>query len=575
MHSPRNRRPLVGPCLALVTVTVLAGACGNGGGSSNGASTKRSTPSTSSAKPPNAIVVGAEQFPTVLNTMTQEGSSEWGALIVGPTYARGYKILPDFTLQPWLFDKECTIPSQSPFTVDCTIRPEAKWSDGRPITADDFKFTWQTILDKKNNMATRDGYDQITDFKVISPTEFQEVFKRVFAPWRQLWAGNGTTVLPKHVLQSQDFNKVWNTCICDPKTKKPISSGPMLLTSYKPNDEVTLEPNPEYWGPKKATVKVVFKPYTDSNSEINSFRAGEVDMIYPQNQLGLRDSISNIDGAVYQSSLGPQWEHFDMLSSVKGLHDIAVRKAIATALPRRQIVERTVLSTNDKAEVLNNTQWMTNQHEYVPHWQIYPESGDVTAANTMLDDAGWKLNGDVREKNGVKLQFTVGVTAGNKARELTEQIIIEQLKKIGVKLTAKNSADILDTNLIAFDYQTIEFAWVGAPDPFDGNTIWESSGIPRPCKNIDNCTEGGQNYTRTRDAKVDADLMASDHEVDVAKRAQLFNDADEQLATNAVTSIPLYQKPTQLGYQKKITGVQDNPTTDGFTWNVEDWELTG
>ena len=207
-------------------------------------------------------------------------------------------------LQPWLFDKECTIPSQSPFTVDCTIRPEAKWSDGRPITADDFKFTWQTILNKKNNMATRDGYDQITDFKVISPTEFQEVFKGVFAPWRQLWAGNTTTVLPKHVLQGRDFNTVWNTCICDPKTKKPVSSGPMLLTSYKPNDEVTLEPNPEYWGPKKATVKVVFKPYTDSNSEINSFRAGEVDMIYPQNQLGLRDSISKIDGAVYQSIAG-------------------------------------------------------------------------------------------------------------------------------------------------------------------------------------------------------------------------------------------------------------------------------
>ena len=50
-------------------------------------------------------------------------------MIVGPALARGYKLLPDFSYEPWLFDKDCTVPSVSPFTVDCTIRPEAKWSD--------------------------------------------------------------------------------------------------------------------------------------------------------------------------------------------------------------------------------------------------------------------------------------------------------------------------------------------------------------------------------------------------------------------------------------------------------------
>ena len=61
---------------------------------------------------------------------------------------------------------------------------------------------------------------------------------------------------------------------------------------------------------------------------------------------------------------------------------------------------------------------------------------------------------------------------------------------------------------------------------------------------------------------------------DPVVRATLFNEADKQLATNAVTSIPLFQKPTQLGYRDTITGVQDNPTQDGFTWNIEDWSYT-
>ena len=77
--------------------------------------------------------------------------------------------------------------------------------------------------------------------------------------------------------------------------------------------------------------------------------------IYPQNQIGLRKKIEAVDGAEYTTTLGPQWEHFDMLSTVPGLDDLQVRKAIATAMPRQQIVDRVVKDANDDAAVLNNT----------------------------------------------------------------------------------------------------------------------------------------------------------------------------------------------------------------------------
>ena len=98
-------------------------------------------------------------------------------------------------------------------------------------------------------------------------------------------------------------------------------------------------------------------------------------MIYPQNQIGLRKKIEAVDGAVYASTLGPQWEHFDMLSTVPGLADIAVRKAIATALPRQQIVERVVKDANDDATVLDNTQWMTDQKAYEAELVDVPGEG--------------------------------------------------------------------------------------------------------------------------------------------------------------------------------------------------------
>ena len=113
---------------------------------------------------------------------------------------------------------------------------------------------------------------------------------------------------------------------------------------------------------------------------------------------------------------------------------------------------------------------------------MYPASGDVDAAERdprrRRLDAG---SDGVRAKDGVKLAFTVGTTSGNQARSFSEQIIQEQLKKIGVKLTIKNSPDILDTKMVGFDYETIIFAWVGSPDPYSNNVIWLSTSIPAQC----------------------------------------------------------------------------------------------
>jgi len=545
------------------------------------ASTTAAGATTSAAKKQSsAITIAVDQFPPVLNDMTTAGNGAWTAMIAGPALARGYKLLPDFSYEPWIFAKDCSVTEVSPFTVDCTIRPDAKWSDGVPITSADFKFTYQTIMDKKNDVVSRNGYDKINAFNVLSPTEFQMVFAEVFAPYRELWAGSSTTVLPQHILEGKNFNKVWNNCICDPKTKKPISSGPMMVQSFTPDQQVTLVPNRNYWGGKIAQVpKVVFIPTRDTNSELNAFRSGEVDMIYPQNQIGLRKKIEAVDGARYTTSLGPQWEHFDMLSSIPGLDDVQVRKALATAMPRQQIVDRVVKDANDQAAVLNNTQYMVNQPQYVPNWNIYPAAGDVDAANRILDAAGWVKGSDgVRQKGKVKLAFTVGTTSGNQARILAEQIMQQQFEKIGVKLTIKNAPDMLDTKMVGFDFQTLVFAWVGGPDPYSGNVIWLSSAIPAQCSTklakAGQCDYTGQNYTKVKDPQVDSLLNATDKESDPTVRAGLFNQADAQLAANDVTVIPLFQKPTQLGYRQTIAGVQDNPTQDGFTWNIEDWTYT-
>jgi peptide/nickel transport system substrate-binding protein len=271
-----------------------------------------------------------------------------------------------------------------------------------------------------------------------------------------------------------------------------------------------------------------------------------------------------------------------MLSTVPGLDDVQVRKAIATAMPRQQIVDRVVKDANDNAAVLNNTQYMVNQKQYVPNWDIYPAAGNIAAANALLDAAGWTRGSDgVRQKGKTKLSFTVGTTSDNQARVLAEQIIQQQLKQIGVKLTIKNAPlpEILGVDMVGFDFESLIFAWVGGPDPYQGNVIWMSSAIPAECSKrlakAGECDYSGQNYTKIKDPQVDTLLNAANKEADPAARADLYNQTDEQLATNDVTVIPLFQKPTQLGYRNTMKGLVDNPTQDGFTWNIEDWTFSG
>ena len=93
---------------------------------------------------------------------------------------------------------------------------------------------------------------------------------------------------------------------------------------------------------------------------------------------------------------------------------------------------------------------MVNQQQYQPNWDMYPASGDVEAAKRILDAAGWVPGSDgVRQKGNVKLAFTVGTTSGQPGpRSCPSRSSSSSCKKIGVKLTIKNSPDILDVNLL-------------------------------------------------------------------------------------------------------------------------------
>ena len=188
-------------------------------------------------------------------------------MIVGPALARGYKLLPDFSYEPWIFDKDCTVTAQSPFTVDCTIRPEAKWSDGVPITADDFKFTYDTIMNPKNNVVTRNGYDKITAFNVRQPDRVPDGVRGGLRAVPRAVGGHEHRRAAEARPRGQELQQGLEHLHLRPEDEEADQQRPDDGAVVHARPAGHARPEPELLGQEGARCpKVVFIPITDSNS---------------------------------------------------------------------------------------------------------------------------------------------------------------------------------------------------------------------------------------------------------------------------------------------------------------------
>src|SRR5207253_1880529 len=188
-----------------------------------------------------------------------------------------------------------------------------------------------TILNKAwdakptgGGIVSRVGYDQIVGAKVSGGGKVVTfTFKPNYADWKDLFS----YILPQHALQGEDYTKVFINDFVNPKNGKEIADGPFTWVKWNKGSDFTLTRNTKWWGPHRPYLdKIVSRFLTDSNTEIQQVRGGEVDAIYPQPQLPL-SALRGAPGLTVQSHLGPIWEHID-INLVKGnalLHNLWVR----------------------------------------------------------------------------------------------------------------------------------------------------------------------------------------------------------------------------------------------------------
>jgi peptide/nickel transport system substrate-binding protein len=373
-------------------------------------------------------------------------------------------------------------------------------------------------------------------------------------------------VLPSQALAGLDFNKFWSDCVCG-NDGKPVSDGPFLLTNYTRGQGSTLMANPDWYGTKPGLKELDFKVITDTNSEIQAMRGGEVDAIYPSPQTALAQ-LKGQAGLTYSSIPGFTQEHVDIQVGPKGnplLKQPWMRQAITLGMNRHSLIVALYGQIAPGLKPLNNLNYElgTNAIPHFAKWATAPKKALalLKAHCTGGPTTPTRNNTAIWTCDGQKAEFRWGTTAGNQRRATSAAIFSQQLGAIGIKLDVNfepANPNFFGQRLPGGDFDLAEYAWSGGPDPSGFDAI--------------NQTGGGSNYKNYSNKTVDALINAGDAELDPTKRTADYEKAS-LIMSNDIAVIPLYSPPNILVYKSAIKGMQDsnNPTQEGPTWNVELW----
>ena len=505
------------------------------------------------------VIFGAEQEPPCLNGALAGCNNTWTSWTAGVSLASLYIVRPDFSIQPYMANGPAKVTSKKPFTLLVKIKPRARWSDGRQVTVNDLTFTWKTYINPQNEVASRSGWDSIRRIVKVNSKTARIIFSKPYAGWRPLLA---SSLYPSHALTGANFNEVWNNNYNHPRTGVSMATGPMKVASYTRGQSLVIVRNPNFFGKRPSIDRITFRFITNTDSEIQAIRGGEVDAIYPQPQLQLA-ALRGQSGLRIQSRAGTTLEHIDINTGEGNSNPLLAqrwfRQAIIYSMDRQAMVRQLFQTLNPGLPVLQNNMYTSNQAEYAPHFQRYTRN--LNRVNALFRANRCTKGGDgIYTCAGQRASVRFGTTAGNRLRELALEILQAQAKSAGIEFRPDSQPSRLFFPRIAekkFDLAL--YAWVGTGDPAGWIDIYGCG--------------GESNWKNYCNRKVTSLLRKSDASLVPKTRASLVNQADAIMATD-VPVIPLYQKPTYFVFKTKLRGLVDNPTLQGPTWNTEFWTTT-
>jgi ABC-type transport system substrate-binding protein len=526
-----------------------------------------------------AVVAMEQDLSGTWNTNQADSNLAWAIWAgINPTLRSPYVVTNTLDYVPDLATK-VVINHKS---ITYTIRNDAFWNWGGkklPVTYKDFVYTWQAIVNPKDNVASRTGLNQISRYTHKGDKQVTFYWKTShctqdapcgpFADYRDLFG----YIYPSAALKGMNFNTMWAKCICG-SNGKPVSDGPFLLTNYTKGQGATLKANPYWYGAKPGLKEIDFKIITDTNSEIQAIRGGEVDIASPQPQTAL-STLRGVKGLTYKVEAGLYLEHVDLQFGPKQSNALMrapwMRQAIMLGMDRGGLISALYKQIAPGLQPLNSLVYFQSDKAHYKNffnkWNYNPAKAiSILKAHGCTGGPSTPTNGNTNyfTCSGLPAKFSYTTASDNARRVTSETIFKANLAAIGIQIVDNlipTSVMFGSTVLEAGNYDMMEFAWGGSVDPGGFVAIWD-------CPN----QGGSQNFLGYCNHTVTKLLNATKTQLDANKRAADFIQAD-QLMANQVPSIPLYALPDVVTYKNSIADVTNNAAS-GFTWDLEKWHWT-
>jgi peptide/nickel transport system substrate-binding protein len=469
--------------------------------------------------------------------------------------------------------REVTRPDgQHAIDADFRIRTDAVWGDGTPITTRDVLFTWEVGKHPLSGITNAQLFAQdIADITVVDDKRFVIHWDKFRCSYDGL---NDFDLLPEH-LERAVFEanpaEYRNRTRFDTDTTNPgLYFGPYRITQVETGSYVVLEPNPHWWGEKPAFKRIVVRAIENTSAIEANLLSGELDAIAGENGLTLDQALAfeKRHGRNYNITYqqGLFFEHIDLNLDNPILSDVRVRRALLLALDREAISRQLF---NGRQPVAHNTINPLDRF-HTEDFRKYPF--DPAEAKRLLEEAGWTdiRDGIRHDKEGRRLTLEIRSTAGNRSRELVEQVLQAQWQKVGIEVRINNEAPrvMFGQTLRERQFPAMAlFAWISSPENIP-RTILHSTMIPTPESGY-----AGQNYVGYRNAEMDR--IIDDLEVTCGEeQAQPLWSRLQQIYAEDLPSLPLYFRADAYVLPKWLEGVKPTGHQDPSSLWVEQWRST-
>ncbi|MEH7125338.1 ABC transporter substrate-binding protein [Bacillus sp. JJ1532] len=417
-----------------------------------------------------------------------------------------------------------------PTTWIFTLRDDVTFHDGEPFTAEDVKYTYDSIIDPNFQAPSASFYAPIESVEVINSHQVKFTLKQPSAP---LLTYLNIGIVPKHIGEKNDNSLSSN----------PIGTGAYKMVKWDKNSKISFEANENYWNGEPKTKKITYFIIPDNSTRVASLESGDIDLVHsplsPQDIKRLKEN--NKFEVKETEGLGFTYLNFNQKHPI--LSDMNVRQAISH-LVNKDVISTDIYQGMDKP----------GKSPLIPASWAYDDSisgfpYDPSKAAELFKEAGWEdTDGDgILDKNGEKLTITLSTHSEDPNRIQTVEYLQNEFTKYGIQTEVKTSEwPTFSAALTEGNFDIALVGWLNQIDP--------DRSFYNPFH-----TNGGSNYGKYSNPTVDKLIEEGRAALDRTERTSIYQEAAKIVTEEVAYNVVLYQGYIAM-YSKNLTGFNIHPS---------------